>query len=74
MKKLSVKVRITLWITVMMALLSGLLLVFMLSISSGVTSQTAMGQLSQVVQSNLEQVDLTGGKLVLGEEFTVYHG
>ncbi len=74
MKKLSVKVRITLWITVMMALLSGLLLVFMLSISSGVTSQTAMGQLSQVVQSNLEQVDLTGGTLVLGEDFTFYHG
>ena len=72
MRNFSVKVRLTVWLTLLMALLAGLLLVFMLSISSAVASQTAMSQLSQTVQSNVGQVKLTEGKLELGDDFHFY--
>lgn len=72
MKHSSVKVRISVWLTLLMALLAALLLAFMLTISSSVASQTAMSQLSQIVQSNLGQISMEQGKLAFGEEFSFY--
>lgn len=72
MRNFSVKVKLAVWLTLLMALLAGLLLVFMLSISSAVASQTAMSQLSQTVQSNVKQVKLTDGKLEMGDDFHFY--
>lgn len=72
MRNFSVKVKLTVWVTMLMAVLSGLLLAFMLSISSTVATQTAMTQLSQTVQSNVGQVKITDGKLELGQEFHFY--
>ncbi|MCD8016572.1 MAG: HAMP domain-containing histidine kinase [Oscillospiraceae bacterium] len=72
MKGLSVKVRITVWITLMMLLLSGAVLVFLMSISRSVTVQTAMTQLSQAVQSNLAYVDVDDGTLALDDGFQFY--
>lgn len=72
MKHSSVKVRISVWLTLLMALLAALLLTFMLTISSSVASQTAMSQLSQIVRSNLGQISMEQGKLALGEEFSFY--
>lgn len=72
MKHSSVKVRISVWLTLLMALLAALLLAFMLTISSSVASQTAMSQLSQIVRSNLGQISMEQGKLTFGEEFSFY--
>lgn len=72
MRPLSVKGKMTLWLTLLMALLAGLLLAFMLSISSTVAAQTAMDQLTQGVRSNGGQVTLTQGTLRLGEGFRFY--
>lgn len=72
MKNLSVKSRISIWLTLLMGLLAGLLLAFMLSISNVVVVQTAMSQLSQTVRSNLAQTALSGGRLELGNDFSFY--
>ena len=72
MKKLSVKARIALWLTLLMGVLAGLLLAFMLSISSVVAVQTAMFQLSQTLQSNLPHTAMSNGRLELGSDFNFY--
>lgn len=72
MRNLSVKIKIAAWLTMLMALLSGLLLVFMLSISSAVASQTAMSQLSQTVRNSAGQVSLSQGRLAFGDGFYFY--
>ena len=72
MKKLSVKVKITIWYLLLMGLMAGLLLAFQMVISGTVTSQTAMDQLSRTVRADLGQVSLVDGQLQLGEEFHFY--
>ncbi len=73
MNHISVKLRITLWLTVLMLTLAILLMGFMLFISSTVATQTAMQELSQTVQSNLQQVSYTDGALSMGDGFSYYH-
>lgn len=72
MKKLSVKARIALWLTLLAGALAGLMLTFMLSISNTVAVQTAMSQLSQTVRSNLDQTAMANGRLELGSDFDFY--
>ena len=71
--KSSVKLKITAWITVLMAFLFLILLIFMLIISRQVVHQTAVGTLSRTVQSNLSEVELTGGSLEIGQGFSYSH-
>lgn len=72
MKTTSVKIKITAWLTLLMALLSALMLVFLLAISQSVVTQTASRQLSQTLRANAAQLSLDGGKPVLGENFQFY--
>ena len=72
MKQHSVKLKLTLWLTLLMTALAGLLLVFMLLIGNVVASQTAMSQLSQTLQANLGQIGMTDGKLNFGDAFSFY--
>ena len=70
----SVKWKITLWLTLLMALLSGLLLVFMLSISRSVTTRTSMNQLSQTMRGNASRIAYTDGRLQIEDGFQFYLG
>ena len=72
MKRISIKVRLTVWYTALMTLMAALVLVFMLSISNSVISQSAMTQLSQTVRSSLQYIHMTDGKLTLDEDFSFY--
>lgn len=72
MKPLSVKLRMTVWLTLLTGLLAVLLLGFMLSISRVVAVQTSMTQLSQTLRSNLAQTGMDNGRLALGEGFRFY--
>lgn len=72
MKQISVKLRITLWLTLMMVFLSGLLLIFMMSMSNTVVTQTSMAQLSQTLRSNLTLVGTSEGQLQLDDGFQFY--
>ena len=71
MKKGSIKVRLTVWYTALMALMAALVLAFVAAISSSVTVQSDVAYLSQVVRGNLNQVSLTAdGTLQMGGDFT----
>ena len=72
MKRLNVKVKITIWYLLLMVLMAGLLLGFLLLISGSVSTQTAMDQLSQTVRGNLNQISMVDGSLQLGEDFHFY--
>lgn len=72
MRRVSVKIRLAVWLTLLMALLWGVLLAVMLSVSSRVALRTARQQLTDGVRSNLTQVGLTEGKLTMGESFHFY--
>ena len=72
MRKLSVKTRIAVWLTLLMGLLAALLLAFLLSISKVVAVRTAMSQLAQTVRSNLSHTAMPNGRLELGSGFDFY--
>ena len=52
MKKLSIKIKITVWYLLLMGLMAGLIVAFLLVISGSVYSQNAMEQLDQTLQNN----------------------
>ena len=72
MKRLSIKVKITIWYTLLMLLMAALLLVFLGLVSGTVSTQTSMTQLDQTLRGNLRQVDMADGSLQLGEDFAFY--
>lgn len=72
MRNLSVKIKITIWLTLMMVLSAGLLLVFMISISSTIASQTAISQLSQTVRDNVGQISVNQNKPEFSDDFQFY--
>lgn len=73
MKGHNVKRKITLWLTLLMALLTGLLLAFVLMVSRGVVEQSAQEQLCHTVQANTAQLTYHDGKLNLTENFMFYY-
>lgn len=70
----SVKWKITWWLTLLMALLSGLLLMFMLTISRSVTTRTSMNQLSRTMRDNAARIAYTDGRLQIEDGFQFYLG
>lgn len=73
MKNISVKLKLTILLTLLTAAMSVLLLLFMLSISSTVIVKGTMTQLSETVQKNLKNLSFKDGKLELTDEFSFYH-
>ena len=74
MKRTSVKLRITLWLTALMALLAATLLLFLLLISSRVLTMTARQQLTHAVKANLDCVSMEESGLKLSADFSFYSG
>lgn len=72
MKGFSIKIKITLWYLLLMLLMMGMVLGFIMAVSSSVAAQTAMGQISSAVRTNLAQIDMVDGQLEIGEEFRFY--
>ena len=72
MRNIPVKLRITIWLTLLMAVLAVLMLGFMLSVSSMVTTRTAAAQLSHTVRGNLAQISYENGRLKLKDGFQFY--
>ena len=72
MRHTSIKVRMTVWYTALMALMAVLVLLFMLFISNSVIAQTAQSQLSRSVRDSLPHIHMSGGSLQLDEGFSFY--
>lgn len=65
----AVKKRIALWLTVLMAMLSVLLLVYMLIVSDIVADGTTREQLTQAVRANAQLVAMVDGRLQIDATF-----
>lgn len=72
MKRISIKLKITIWYFIFMTVMGMLLIGFLWFVSNAVTTQTAMNNVSQIVRNNLEEVGVADGKLQLGDEFQFY--
>lgn len=70
MKRFSVKLRLTLWITLLMFLLTALVLVCMVAVSRDVVTENAYDQLTSVVQSNISGISKENGSLTFVEGFS----
>lgn len=70
MKRFSVKLRLTLWITLLMFLLTALVLVCMVAVSRDVVTENAYDQLTSVVQSNISDISKENGSLTFAEGFS----
>lgn len=73
MRKFSVKLKLTIWLTVLMSVMSVFFLILMLSLSSTVVMKTATSQLIATLQQNISHVSMVEGKLHLEDGFVFSH-
>lgn len=71
-RRLSVKLKLTLWFTCFMGLIAGICLGLVLMVSGQVAKKEAYAILSLTVRDNLSEVALLDGKLHLSTEFSFY--
>lgn len=69
MKRLSVKQKLTIWITLLMLLLVGLVLLFMMMLSSSVVTEHAYDQLTSTLHGNLSGISRENGTLSFSDDF-----
>lgn len=70
MKRLSVKQKLTIWIILLMLLLVGLVLGFMLAVSSSVVTEQTGEQLDSILRGNLSGISRENGTLSFSEDFS----
>ncbi len=70
MKRLSVKQKLTLWITMLMLLLVVLVLGYMLAVSSSVVTEQTSEQLTTTLRDNLSGISRENGALAFSEDFS----
>lgn len=73
MKKMSVKVKITLWLTALVAMLTIVLVSMALFVSSYVATDEAMKQLETIVRQNISHIKVTDTIPVIDDDFMYYH-
>lgn len=69
MKKLSIKLRITLWYTLLMILIVASVLIFMVFISKQITTTDTKNSLLKIVNQNLEEVEYDDDQLEIDDDF-----
>ena len=74
MKRLSVKLKLTIWITLLMLLVVALVLGFMMMLSSSVVSGHTYDQLTTTVRENLSGISRENGALTFSEDFSFNQG
>lgn len=75
MRKLSIKMRVTLWFTLLMIILVILMYWFMQFISKTLVEKDAKETLVQIVDQNMDEVELDDGEFEIDDDFVyVYNG
>ena len=72
LKRSSVKWKITIWYLLLMVMMAGLILGFILLVSSRVISQSSQSLLLSTVRANLSQISVENGRIQTGEDFHYY--
>ena len=70
MKRLSVKQKLTLWITLLMLLLVVLVLGYMLAVSSSVVTEQTSERLTTTLRDNLSGISRENGAPEFSEDFS----
>ena len=73
MKKMSIKVKITLWLTVLVAVLTVVLVSMALFVSSYVATDETMKLVETTIRQNIERITVTDSVPVIDESFMYYH-
>lgn len=69
MKKLTIRLKITLWFTVFMLLLSAIVFLFILFVSDSAASSQAQGALVALVEDNMDEAEYDDGALDIDDDF-----
>jgi signal transduction histidine kinase len=72
MKKLSIKLRVTLWYSLLMLLLAGLVLGFMGVVSEHLAENSAKNDLTRVVEENMQEVEYEDGEIEIDDDFAFF--
>lgn len=72
MKKLTIKLRITLWFSIMMILLYAVIFVFITFVSNSTASRDNQGILANLVDNNVEEIDYDDGALEVDDDFIAF--
>ncbi len=67
MKKISAKLKLTLWTTSLMLSMAGILMTLMFSLSENIVLSSSKTQLSKIVSNNAEELEFDDGKLDLDD-------
>lgn len=73
MKKLTIKLKITLWFTVVMILLCVVVFAFIAVVSNSASSQNTRNALTDLVDKNTREIEYDDGELEIDDGFTSYH-
>ena len=73
MKNKSIKLRITLWLTGLVAVLTVVLVAMALFVTNYAATRTAMEQLETAVKNNIKHIQVTDSTPVIDDEFVYYH-
>lgn len=73
MKKLTIKLKITIWFTAFMILLSVIVFVFIAVVSSTTTNHRIRGALTSIVDKNIDEVEYDDGELEIDDDFVSFH-
>lgn len=72
MKRLSIKLKLTLWFAVAMVLLAGVFFAFITVVSNSTAVRDARKTLQRVVEDNVKEVEYDDGKLDIDDDFRYY--
>lgn len=72
MKKLSIKLRVTLWYSLLMLLLAGLVLSFMGFVSEYIAENSAKDDLIRIVEENIKEVEYEDGEIEIDDDFVFF--
>ena len=73
MKNKSIKLRITLWLTGLVTVLTVVLVAMALFVTNYAATRTAMEQLETAVKNNIKHIQVTDSTPVIDDEFVYYH-
>ena len=72
MKRLSIRMRVTLWFTAMMSLLAVLMLLFLYLAGQRTVRSLLRDRLTHVVQNSLDYIELDDGRLELDDDMDFF--
>jgi len=72
MRKVTIKLKITLWFTTFMILLSAVVFAFIALVSNSTTTHQTRGALTRLIDENIREIDYDDGQLEIDDDFVSF--